>query len=124
MSLDQPHHLDARHLPDPTLAIDSDARISSANVAACEALGADECDLIGVRLHARVSEGDRRALTLLLARGRQGQVGEEMLTVRSDSAGSTRRYLVRALPIDVPDAMTGHTGTTATAVTLVMRDLT
>jgi len=122
MSLHLPHHLDARHLPDPALAIDGDARITSANIAACEALGADERDLIGVRLHARVAEADRRALTLLLARGRQGQVGEEVLRVRSDSAGSARRFLVRALPIVVRDVPQEQVA--ATAVTLVMRDLT
>ena len=127
MSLVPTHCIDSSHLPDPVLAIDGDARITNANGAACEALGADERELIGVRLHARVAEPDRRALTLLLARGRQGQVGEEVLTVRSDSAGSVRRYLARVLPAHAADVSAGDAetaSTTKTVVTLVMRDLT
>jgi PAS domain S-box-containing protein len=114
MSIEDTYAVDPRHLGDPVLTLDWESRIVAANPAACDAFGTDESSLLGARLHARLAEEDRKGLTLLLAAGRQGRAAEETLPIRCATHGSTRRFLVRALPAR---SETEH-------LTLIMHDLT
>ncbi|MDB4882222.1 MAG: hybrid sensor histidine kinase/response regulator [Gemmatimonadetes bacterium] len=121
MFTDFSHALDARYLSDPVVTIDAESRIVTANAAACAALGATERALVGGRMHARVAEEDRKALTQLVAEARQGRIADGSLPIRGATDGTARRYLVRAMPSQLSDA---GNAAGAAFVTLVLHDVT
>src|SRR4051812_38348700 len=98
MLTDATHAVDARHLSDAVLAIDSESRIVAANVAAGSAFGCEARTLVGERVHTRVVAEDRAGLTPLLDAARRGCAAEGTLRFGCAAGGAAHRFKVRALP--------------------------